>query len=1304
MKKSNHTFILVYILTCFLFNLNSLFAEQIVFKQISLEQGLSQSKVVAICRDYEGYLWAGTEDGINRINQSVVKTYNFDYSDSLRGNFIYFIEEDFNKNLWVGTNKGLLIYNRLTDEFESSDFKNIAYTACYAEADQIIFKAYDHLLILSDKGPAYIQFANNKLHNPSCRIVRKDPDHLILTGYWQGIYELNLKTGQLRGLPVQGLSAYTSVAKDQNGNYWIGFYGDGIKCLDRDLNVIKELKFDNASNSNHNLVMDIAVDSNNLIWVVTDGGGLKCINPNSFEISEYVHAQGLKSSLPVNNLLNIYIDINKSIWIGSVSGGLICVDNPEIKSYQEAITNTHYGLSHNILTCFAKSDSTIWIGTDGNGINSYDTRNSQFKHYPSTFDLSITSVIDWNKEQLIAVVYNKGIFYFDKKNGRLDIISELHAINQNVQHTQVSPGIYKLDDNSIFIASTHCYYYNFRIKELIDLSKQGNFKHHPSLRLAGRTDNYLYLYDGDKIIRYDMVKKEIQRFVTFNPYSIGSIASMTRLDNNTFWFITRTGLFCFTPDNNKLFRYKLPGLENPTMISNIAGLSLGIGTKEKFINYQPYKGKISFYDVSDGLLVNEYSRRGYMVDHSDSVIYVGGVNGMSIVPLNKPVHNEKTGNNIILTDIWVNGEKVAYNPQINKDNFPELSAGISKLEFHLNNKEANLFKSPIFRYRLIGFDSRFKSTSDYTLTYFNLDPGSYTLEIQYQLTNGLWSDYETLTTIRILPYWWDSMAFKICLTLLLLTGIGGLFYKEKKDQLRKVEEKMREYEKEMYQKKIQFFESVNHELRTPLTLITGPINRLLKETSKLNPDTMDTLRKVSKQTDYMKNVINMVLDIRKLDLGVTEMNYKSTDLVMYLRDIKSEFDDAYEHKNVGLEFISSIERATVYIDRLKIKIILVNLLNNALKFSESNGKVILGLSENNGTIEIYVSDQGIGLKQTDLENLFSSFYQGKHDKEGNGIGLYYSRMLIHLMGGEITAKNNEDQGATFIVRIPSDNKSMSIPEAKETSDEYHFSNDREIFTSGDQTGYTILLVEDIEEMRCYLSEELRTVFPNILCAANGKEAYEILKKQNIDIVISDIMMPVMNGYELCSLIKQDIDLSHIPVILLTALCEEHNIKTGYGCGANAYLPKPFDTEALIQLLQTLIHQQLMLKERFKENSFAIVPEELAHSNLDKTFIDKLIQVINEHIEKPELDVDFICDKMAVSRSTLYSKMKSYIGKGVKELINDIRIEKAKALLKQTDLPISEISEKIGFAQQRYFSRVFKSEVGMTPSEFRSENK
>ncbi|MGL5227331.1 MAG: ligand-binding sensor domain-containing protein, partial [Bacteroidales bacterium] len=973
MKKLICTFLYIFFLaTHFSF---TLFAEQIVFRQISLEQGLSQSKVVAIRRDYEGFLWAGTEDGINRISQSGIKTYHFDYGDSLRGNFIFFIEEDCNQNLWVGTDKGLLTYNRLTDEFDVSEYSKHNYTACLSEENQIIFKAYDHLLIVNKQGHRYIKFENNKLFNSSCKIVRKDINHLILTGYWQGIYELNLSNGILRGLPIRGGSACTSIAKDNENRYWIGFYGNGIKCLDSGLNIYKEFDFCKSASASDNLIMDIKVDTKGKIWVGTDGGGLKIINSKNFEIQDFGHVQGIKNSIPVNNLLNIYIDKNNSAWIGSVSGGLISVENPIINSFQEANLNTPYGLSHNIVTSFAKSDSIIWIGTDGNGINAYNIKTHLFKHFPKTFKLPITSMIDWDEDRLIIVIYNLGIYYFNKHTGNPEIFEGIENINKNIQHTQVSPGIYRLNDESIFIASTHCYIHNVSTKKTINLSEKSGFNHYPSIRLAGINTDTLFLYDNNKVIIFNKKTKRLKKIAEFNTTKVGNVSSMTLLSNDELWFVTRTGLYCYNLNKRNITKRNIPGIFNPTLISSLSEDQLVIGAKDKIVYYEPRKNNIQFYDSSNGLLVNEYSRRACLVDTTDSLLVIGGVNGVSIIPTHINNIKDNPKNNILLTSIYVNGERKAYLADTN--NPIKLSAGISKLEFQLNIMDANLFKSPVFRYRLKGYDKEFKSSSHYILDYFNLDPGDYSLEVQYQLSNGRWSKFETLSCIEILPHWWDTWIFKLLITLIFIALIFAYYYKNKKNQERKLEQRIRNYEKDMYQKKIQFFESINHELRTPLTLITGPINRLINNDKSLSDETINTLQKVSNQTDYMKHVINMVLDIRKLDQGITEINYKLTNLVEFIDTIRLEFGDSYDQKGVLLSFQHTLSNEMVWIDQLKIKIILVNLLSNALKFSEPESHVSIVLVEFENNIEISVNDEGAGLKDVDLDNLFNSYYQGK---------------------------------------------------------------------------------------------------------------------------------------------------------------------------------------------------------------------------------------------------------------------------------------------------------------------------------------
>ncbi|MGL5636201.1 MAG: ligand-binding sensor domain-containing protein, partial [Bacteroidales bacterium] len=579
MKKLICTFLLLSILQIITGRTNDSF----IFKQISIDHGLTHSKVISIHRDLDGFLWVGTEDGLNRINQSMVKTYRFDYNDSIRGNHIHFISEDYNKNLWIGTDKGLLRYNRNTDDFEKTEFSQYIYTGCLSEKDQIIFKAYDHLFILKAGSPEFIKFPNNKLHHHTTNILRKDNDHLIITGFWQGVYECNLKSGHLRGISMNTSLACTSVTMDNNKNFWFGFYGSGLICCDQNLQYKTNILFNQESDSHDNLIMDLKADKEGLIWAITDGGGLKLLNPETYEYRSFEHTYGVKGSLPVNNLFTTYIDTNNNIWLGSISGGIIGVDKSKIQSFQEGISNSDYGLSHNIVSSFAKSENYIWIGTDGNGINRFNPQTNKFKHYANTFKLPISSIIDWNDQFLMTTFYNKGIYLFDKLKGEYFIIRELDKINNEIRNTQVSPGLYKLDDESIFIASTESYYYNFISKRLINLSKQDKVIHHPSIRLAGEDKHYLYLYDSNKIIIYNKLNKSLKQHTRFKLTELGHIKCMSFDQSSGFWFVTRRGLYNY--NGKRLFYHKIPGINDPTSIIQIEKSIIGIGDKRKFIVY-----------------------------------------------------------------------------------------------------------------------------------------------------------------------------------------------------------------------------------------------------------------------------------------------------------------------------------------------------------------------------------------------------------------------------------------------------------------------------------------------------------------------------------------------------------------------------------------------------------------------------------------------------------------------------------------------------------------------------------------------
>ena len=505
------------------------------------------------------------------------------------------------------------------------------------------------------------------------------------------------------------------------------------------------------------------------------------------------------------------------------------------------------------------------------------------------------------------------------------------------------------------------------------------------------------------------------------------------------------------------------------------------------------------------------------------------------------------------------------------------------------------------------------------------------------------------------------------------------------------------------EKKIDFLIHINHELRTPLTLIYAPLKCLIdkNETQGLPSYLMPQLQLIFNQAQYMREIVDMVLDWNSMEAGYSKLKIQKCKLDEWITNIVKDFTEEARQKGICIKLQITTDIEEVWFDKQKCHTVLSNLLMNALKFSMPESCITINTRKLENKVRISVVDEGIGIQDSDITNLFTRFYKGNHKEKGSGFGLYYAKTIMEMHGGDIGTYNNTDKGATFYLELPL----LDINEKAEatkllqkeapivnTTQDLHF----------DCTGKTILIVEDEKELREYLIESFTETFKKVYAADNAISALETCRKKQPSIIVSDVMMPQMDGFELCRQIKNDIRISHIPVILLTARYDQTGITTGYKSGADSYIPKPFD----LAFLKVVVGNILKNREKIHSQDVTVTGSpsllDLTNSKADEDFRKKINAVIHENLSDEEFSVQQLADAMIVSRSSLYSKIKIITGMGVNDYINRLRIEQAMSLLVNTNLNINEISCEVGFTYPRYFSSTFKSMTGMTPKQFRNE--
>lgn len=1276
------------------------------YKQLGIKEGLSQSKVQCVLNDHRGYLWIGTESGLNCYDRDHLKQYLHQPDDerTLPSNDITFIAEDSLCNLWVATMSGICLYDRNNDNFKtlSNDGKPI-YVASYLLVEGGI--------MLGGSGAIYkYVYATNRLeplyyaqdpayYTPFWEMIRYDDVNILLNSRWHGIYSFNTVTCELKKIESFTEENYTSIYLDSFNRLWVSVYGSGLYCYQED----KLLKHFTSSNSplTYDVIHDI-VERDKKLWVATDGGGINIISLDDFSFTNIKQRQDDVHSFPANTIYRLYMDPTNNMWAGSIRRGLIGIKNVYACSYQNVPFGNLYGLSNQTINSFYQDDDGIvWVGTDGGGINRFDPLSGIFKHYPSTKYEKVVSIVEYTPHELLFFSFNKGLFIFHKQTGQIRpfVLIDKEMNNQTCINGY-SVNIKRISKTKILFSAQHIFIYDIITHKFDIVATMGKDYERHSPLIIDTLGTKTYFSDLKNVCEYDSSEGTF-RTIYQGQYIINDV-SMDQ--NGIFWLACTEGLVRYDPRLGKCELIKTSLFQDATSVVADNQHRIWIGTRRHLFVYFSQNHNFATLDEVDGVLPNEYIFHATLLAKNGDV-FVGGTTGMTVV--NSDVHFDTDANYTIeLLDVLLNGLPVSLSEKRNETaETIQVPWNFSSLQLKVLLNEGDVFRKNFFRFNIGGLEQELTSSNSNSLVINYLPIGEYTISASYYTRSGGWSTKQPIIHVLVTPPWWRTGWFYMVLYMLLGLMVYVLVYYFYSKKKAKQKREIIRLKNKMYEEKINFLTNISHELRTPLTLICAPLKRIINQESD-RKDVDKLLLPIYKQAYQMKSIIDMVLDVRKLEEGNDMLHILPHSLNEWVRDVGEKFVGEYNMKGIKLVYELDEQIKDVPFDKNKCEFVLSNFLMNALKFSESNTTttLITTLSDEKDWVRVSVRDEGMGLNMVDMDSLFSNFYQGIHEKGGSGIGLSYSKSLITHHKGKIGAMNAAGKGAVFYFELPlfTDAHGQLEPESGEVltkvecneldSEDYNFLKK-----------YSVMIVEDTPELRNYLKETLNNYFVHVYVAKDGKDGLEQIKDRLPDIIISDVMMPRMNGFELCREVKTNLDISHIPFILLTAYHNTQNMYTGYKTGADTFLPKPFEIDVLLALIHNQLRQREQIRTRYKDDKL-LTHKELSFSNADETFLLKLNTLIAENMNNPDLDVAFLATNMCISRSLLFNKVKAITGMGIVDYVNKQRIEKSIVLLTTTTMNITEISEVVGFSSLRYFSKVFKSIKGEIPSAYRKQDK
>lgn len=1276
---------------------------------------LGQSLIRTIIQDQQGNIWIGTENrGIfvyKRKNYELHRLIRTDRYDGLCSNSVWSIVEDNNGKFWIGTERGLNQYDPITNVFKPYylDPENPE----RASNNFIRTLSIDHngnLWIGTSNGVTLFDLSGNEFHNYLSGDHFTERENEV----WE-IYE------------------------DAKYRIWVGTYLGGMMLFNRQENKFEKYSLE-KDNDRAKTVRAIVQDKSGNLWIGTRGG-LYQIDEKNKQKSHFVHDDLNDNSLGHNSVIKLMIDAKGDLWAGTRAG--VSHLNFDKQAFGNISAGNIYGKELNnseVYALWEGIDHDIWIGTESGGINIYDYSTNSIRYLTDKDGLSNNCVkaFCYFNNKLYIGTYLGGLNILDMQTGRIEHIfndpNDVNSLSDDAVWSILRDSqdrIWVGTDDGLDIFDTSTKKFN-RLGDRYGMSNVTMVYEDRKGRIWAYSENLkLSMIDNDGKVR-DF------------PYKARTICDDK---NNNIWIGTLgNGLTRFNPETNKSATYTIDdGLCNNIIygIINIEDRYLWISTINGISRFDIHKQEFKNYYRNDGLLNSQYNYGAYLKKQDGTLVF-GGAKGIDFIFLDRLDENRYIPP-VVFTDFKVFNKSIPIKPNVKEKNtLPNLicetdhiildyDQSMLTFEFAALNY-ANSEKNE-YAYMMEGFDKDWNYIGNQRrATYTNLDPGEYTLRVIGSNNDKLYNRDGASISITILPPFWKTMWFKFLMILTLISlvfaGYRVVLNREKlKNQLLFERQSARKVQ-ELDRLKHQFFMNISHEIRTPLSLILGPLNKLMHYDLSDN-ERQSHLEIIYRNTQNLKKLVNQLLDYRRLETGNVTLDLKKGDIIKFLRGIYTAFNELADERKIQLSFKSHINELFVFFDPDKVEKIVNNLLSNAIKYTADEGNVSLtisavffdDISDNetflpeidkkqaafNQYVQIVVRDTGIGIPSSQVGKIFNRFLQVKNQKDyvagGTGIGLSLTKDLVAVHKGHISVKSKEGKGSRFKILLPlienideGDGRNIeaeSLVLKKDIPDEAAEAQNLVTENGGRQP--ILLIVEDNPDIKLFIKHHFEPEY-RIIMARNGQEGWERALEFIPDIILADIMMPVMDGREFCRKVKKDERTSHIPVVMLTALSSSDNQIEGIDAGADDYITKPFDISILKARIDNIISIRKALRERYSKEMI-LKPKEIILSSPDEKFLKKVIQVIEKNIDNVEMDVDEMASQIGVSRTQLYRKISALTDMSAKEFVRDIRLERAAQLITQDKLTISEIALKTGFNDISYFRKCFKEKFGMSASEY-----
>ena len=1322
--------------------------------------GLSSSLINQLYQDSRGFVWTATEYGLNRFDGLHFTGYwhQTDDSTSIKNNYVRTLFEDSRQNLLVGCIDGLMKYDRELDSFCEIPMMR-AGRQVFPHVTQMR-KLGNGEIWISTTGQGMFRLDEQRMQAFSLDDVLKQANYNYQSCFyedsggtiWIGTYGKGVichtpstgETSVFKYPAINDNNVY-AIQEDGDDNLFIGTQKQGLSRYDR-----QEARFVPVPcDGEETISVYCLLSVDGRLLVGTDGQGVKLYNPVKDCLEVYSN-NSTPQDFSAGKVHAIMVDRERNLWLGLFQKGIIMIPKTGNQfEYYGDKSVYHNPIGHGcVMSIFQDSGQHLWVGADNEGLFELDSDGKRLRHFkpgdsPHSVANTVMCMYEDSEKNFWVGSYTRGLAKMDRNTG----MCEYGLPIDNEKIFSVTEDRHR----NLYIATLGSGFYRYNLKtkmlEHFESSKDeiGDLKRD---ELANDWLNYLFC-DSDGLIwiaHYKGISCFNPQTGSFLSYKDANVlvkgcVGYTILEDadGRIWAGTSEGLYCFDKKSGEERKFTTGnGLPNNV----ICGLckderqNLWVSTYMGISRYDVKKDCFVNFYVGDGLQGNEFTH-GAFYRAETGKIYFGGVNGITcFLPQN--INGVSKEMDVWITDFYVFDRAVHKN--VLSGGRPIVDGVVQDADrfclSHSDNTFSLVFstlqyKNPeqiSYQYKIEELGGRWLTTEPGAnrVTYNNLLPGTYTFSVR-AMSHGNLSETRTVKILITPPWyetWWAYCIYAL-LAALLLWGIVNTLL----SRMRHRREIMkREHAEQLNEAKLQFFINISHEIRTPMTLILNPLEKLISEESE--GELRKTYLMIYRNAQRILRLINQLMDIRKLDKGQMFLKFRETDMVGFIEDVMQTFEYQARRKNIAFSFRHDMPQLKAWVDLNNFDKVLMNIFSNAFKYTPERGEITVDLAVGKNMarrdalreyFEIVVTDNGTGINQSEIERIFERFYQVDNDVTksnfGTGIGLHLSRSLVELHHGVIYAENrDETSGSRFVIRIPLGSAHLRTDELERVEGEasvsvpFHLPDsvaEEDMFEgensgkgSKAKTSLRILLVEDEEEIKSYLKQELQNEYRISVCS-NGKEAYDIILKEMPDLVISDVMMPEMDGLTLCRKVKQNTNVNHIPIVLLTAKSRIEDTLEGMETGADAYIVKPFNTELLRSTIVNLLANRRLLRNKFSgAQQQRDKMEKITMKSNDEVLLARIMKVVNEHLDDSEFCVKTLASEVGLSRVHMHRKLKELTNLSARDFIKNIRLQQAATLLTQNKkMAISEVAYAVGYTNLSHFSSSFKEKYGLSPKEY-----